>query len=218
MIKILYLGLDPRRYRHKGELHHLPLIRIAPRPFEGNIERVFHDLGRYTHLLFTSRTAVSLYLEHALRINVSRTDLREKIYLSIGRATSQKLESGKLPVAYIAEKETGEGVIALLEALLQRTTIQDPPLHLLFPRSAQGRSLIPDYLVQRRIPHTLLDLYDTIPNQVDLPNLEGFDQIVFTSPSTVHAFFAQTRELPVPERCLPLGPVTAQILKKYLTV
>ncbi|HEY4831483.1 MAG TPA: uroporphyrinogen-III synthase [Waddliaceae bacterium] len=206
---ILYLGIDPSRYLHSGILHHLPLIRTIPRPFQGEIKMQFENSGRYTHVLFTSRTTIPLYLDFASKAGFSLSMLQEKIYLSIGQSTTQRLEEAGLTATYTTCVETGEGIVSLLESI---------PLsqaHLFFPRSAQGRSVITHYLEKREMPFTLVDLYDTEPNPVILPDLEQFDEIVFTSPSTVHAFYAQTKKLPPLEKCVALGPITASTLKEY---
>jgi uroporphyrinogen-III synthase len=211
MKKILYLGLDPRRYPHEGELFHLSLIHTHPRPFEGRIKEAFEKLHLYTHVLFTSRTPLPIYQEYAFRAHFPKEALAQKIYLCIGKGSAAGLEEVGLKATAIAQEETGEGVITLLEtAPLQQG-------HLFFPRSAQGRKVILHYLEKKGIPFTHIDLYETHPLPVDLPNLDDFDEIVFTSPSTVHAFSRLVQRWPSPEKCLPLGPITKKTLNTYLS-
>ena len=74
--------------------------------------------------------------------------------------------------------------------------------------------MIPDYFLQHEIPYLECTLYDTVivkPNP--LPNLDEFDEIIFTSPSTVEGFLEAYKTLPSDKRLTPIGPVTADSLK-----
>ena len=204
--RVLYLGLDPSRFQHSGELIHIPVIKVVPRPFE-TLREAFGKLTECTHVLFTSRSAVALYKEYGLRAEV---DLKNKTYISIGRVTSQKMVENGLQATYCAEEETAEGVIALLEKLIGR-------FQLFFPRSAQGRSLIIDYLKEKNIDFSCVDLYDTVLNAVILPEIESFDEIVFTSPTTISAFYALAKKLPPFDKCRAIGPVTEKALAAFFT-
>lgn len=204
---ILYLGLDPSRFHHEGNLTHLPLIKTTPRPFDGEIKEAFRNVSAYTHVLFTSRTAVTFYREYSMKAGIEDKTVREKSYLCIGKATALLVREMGCCVQAVAEIETGEGVVTLLSKVIP------PPGHLFFPRSGQGREVIPHYLEKSKIPFTLIDLYDTSPNPLPLPDLELFDEIIFTSPSTVEAFLALAGTLPPPEKCIALGPVTEKFLK-----
>lgn len=208
--KILYLGLDPSRYAYQGELVHFPLIRTVARPFEGVLEKAFEALEIYTHIILTSRTAVSIYVEYASKARVSHL-LQEKTYLSVGQATTTALQERGISAIHTAKEECGEGLVQLLESLSLENA------HLFYPHSSLSRTLITDYLIKRKIRTTALDLYDTHPCLITLPDLKEFDKIVFTSSSTVHAFFALTNEPPLPEKCLALGPITQQTLNNYFT-
>jgi uroporphyrinogen-III synthase len=205
-MKVLYLGLDPSRYVHAGELVHLPIIKIIPRTFE-EVKELFIKLEKATHVLLTSRTAASLYHAYALKSGFSPDCLKNKIYLTVGEATKGRLVEIGIKDAIVAPEATGEGVVALLSTLHLQYS------HLFFPRSSLGRSLIPEYLRQRKISHTSIDLYQTVPNPANLPDLSLFDRIVFTSPSTVFAFYTLFKQLPPLEKCHCLGPITQYAIK-----
>lgn len=202
--QILYLGLDPSRYLHEGQLVHCPLIKVVARPFEGAIKKAFEQLECYSHILFTSRTAVSIFFEF-----VASEKVKEKSFIVVGRATAEKLQEFHLHATYIAKEECGEGVVVLLE------TLSLDQAHLLFPHSSLARSLILEYLKKKKIQHTALPLYDTLPIRTALPDLEQFDEIVFTSPSTVRAFL-DLQPLPPREKCVAFGPVTKKYLANFL--
>lgn len=206
--KILYLGLDPSRYICEGEVTHIPVIKIVPRPFDQAIKEAFDKMAIYTHVLFTSRSAIPLFLEYAVKAGYSANELAKKIYIAVGKATAQRLKEYGWEVEHVAQVETAEGVISLCDRLNLKG-------HLFFPRSAQGRGLLHDYFKQRKVRFTCIDLYETVPNEVELPDLNLFDQVVFTSPSTVHAFFSVTDKKIALQKCRGLGPVTQQALKEF---
>ena len=204
--KILYLGLDPSRYEHTGELVHLPFIQGIPYPFSGKVQEAFESLESYTHVVLTSRMGAKLYSDYA---EFALQNVQNKIYISVGSATTELLEQRGIKVDYTATVQTGEGVVEVLKGLdLQKA-------HLFFPCSSLARDVIPNYCAKQQIRMTTLDLYDTQPSDIPLPDLAEFDQIVFTSPSVVHAFFARTVTHPKRDICCPIGPVTADALNVY---
>ncbi len=204
--KILYLGLDPSRCQYTGELAHVPLIQIIPRPFVGSVQEAFESLKLYTHVVLTSRMGAKLYCDYTA---LALQNMQNKIYISVGSATTELLGQRGIKVDYTAPVQTGEGVVEVLKGLkLQKA-------HLFFPRSALARDVIPSYCAKQQIRMTTLDLYDTQPSDIPLPDPAEFDQIVFTCPSVVHAFFARVATRPSQETCYPIGPVTAEALNQY---
>jgi uroporphyrinogen-III synthase len=111
----------------------------------------------------------------------------------------------------VAEEESQEGVIARL-----RLMDWEDDDYVLMPRSSLARSALENFFSTRGIRHQVCDLYDTRPRDLNsFPPLEGVEEIVFTSPSTVHAF----RKLcpsPPQVRLTPIGPVTAEALRIYI--
>lgn len=201
--KILYLGLDPTRFVHEGELVHVPLIEIVPRDYAGELKQAFECLAEYTHVIITSPAAAKLYAHHA------SARQRSKVYVSVGKGTTQVLQQHGIEVAYTAPHPCAEGIVSLLKELDLTSA------HLFFPRSSLGRSVIGDYCTTHHIKLTMIDLYDTRPTHHPLPDLSQFDEIVFTSPSTVHAFFARAPHHPDRAQCLAIGPITQRTLDGY---
>lgn len=198
-MRILYLGLDPSRFVHQGCLVHYPIIRTVP--LQGpKIEEIQALWPAFTHVLFTSRTAVQLLPQ----------DLKGKQICVIGKATAAALASQK-GVLHIAPTPTQEGMIDLLRTLdLQKA-------YFFYPRSALSRDVLENFFQQQRIRAHIVDLYETlvqIPGP--LPDLNAFDEIVFTSPSTVHAFKQIFGSLPEGKRSTAIGPITAQALERLL--
>ena len=126
----------------------------------------------------------------------------EKRIGAIGVKTAQRIEAhGGIP-AFVAVQETLEGMIAALE--------QEKIKFLLWPRSALSRPLLTQWLQEQQTAYFAPPFYDTLPCfPSPLPDLEQFDELLFTSPSTVDAFLAAYGQFPPGKLCRAIGPITA---------
>ncbi|MEZ5314988.1 MAG: uroporphyrinogen-III synthase [Chlamydiales bacterium] len=190
---VLYFGLDPSHFFSKDEVFHFPLIETIPLSYE-RVKPFL--LTSYSHVLFTSRTAITYYFHY--------NGSKEKNFICIGLGTVAQLMKFGLSPAYIPETACSESVVTLLEKIAYA--------HVLYPHSARSRPLLPEYLTQHRgIPFVL---YDTYSKNVRLPNLEMFHELIFTSPSTVEAFGKICDDLPDRKKCRAIGPITENALNK----
>jgi len=147
-----------------------------------------HNWPEVTHVLFTSPNAVKHWT----------LPLHSKTLISIGPSTASLL-----PPSLIAPFATQEGVIALLQTL----TIP----YLLWPRSSQSRPLLTSYLTENNIRFQAVDLYKTVSQYMG--PLPEYDEIVFTSPSTVRAFTQIFGPIPSGKKITAIGPITADYLR-----
>jgi uroporphyrinogen-III synthase len=201
--KILYLGLNPEHFHREGaEIIHYPVIRIVPRPLSSpDLQCALRECAHYTHVLFTSQSAALLLLD--------KMDMNGKVLIVIGRATAAYLTQRGLSQLLIAQKETQEGVISLLQELDLRRA------YLFWPRSSTARPALAHFLTEQRVNHRICDLYDTLPQRPGPPpDLQEIDEVIFTSPSTVDAFFAIYHTLPSGIIMTPIGPITAAHLSQ----
>jgi uroporphyrinogen-III synthase len=107
----------------------------------------------------------------------------------------------------MTEESTQEGVIALISQI---------DGYFFLPHSKLSRSILVDYFQANGIPHLALPLYTTeniVP--APIPNLDDFDEIIFTSPSTVIGFLQIYGKLPKGKKLTPIGPITEQTLLKW---
>lgn len=163
---------------------HYPIICTTPRQIEA---------PQYTHLIFTSKTAV-----HYFPAEPTGT------IIAVGQATAAACNA-----THIATNECAEGIIDILETL----DLQDA--HVLWPHSALSRPLITDYLQKKGVRFNAPILYDTYPHRPYAPPpLDPFDEILFTSPSTVSAFLVIFGDFPDHCTLTSLGDQTAAALKK----
>jgi uroporphyrinogen-III synthase len=199
----LYLGTDPSRYKAQGRVIHYPVIRLIPRDIPLS---VFQDIPFYTHCIFTSRNTISILKEKGFPLGA----LQGKIIIAIGAATKARLEECNLTVAAVAYPETQEGVIELLKKM--------PPSYVFLPHATLARDVLERFLIESQTRYQICDLYDTVTHRSEpVPSLDAVDEIVFTSPSTVRAFFEIFSSLPVGKKMICLGPITQEALNVYLT-
>jgi uroporphyrinogen-III synthase len=193
MRKVLHLGLTAPPFAV-----HYPVIRTERIDSE-KLKRAMSELDRFTHLIFTSKQGVFHWCEVA--------SVSGKESIAIGKATAKAIEEkgGRVAIAPFA---TQEGIISLLSQEKMKGCY-------LYLRSSFARPLLANFLQENRIDHETVDLYQTIYQRpLPLPNLLEFDEIVFTSPSTVQGFLNIFGTLPKGPLLTPIGPITKEALSK----
>ncbi|NNM43207.1 MAG: uroporphyrinogen-III synthase, partial [Chlamydiae bacterium] len=213
MNTILYLGTDPSHFLAKGKVIHCPVIRLVPKEkFDGPFLRAWEDLEKYTHIIFTSKNAVHFFFEIGEKIFQKKIALSEKKLLSIGPATSHALERRGYTLFLEAQESTQEGMAASLRHLDLTGS------YIFYPRSSQARLHLSSFLVELGVKHQICDLYDTISDLSRSEELSSFvkesDEIIFTSPSTVKAFFEMYGSPPPTKKITVIGPITQEALQK----
>jgi len=208
--RILYLGLDPIHYPCIGEITHWPILRMIPYPLsEPRIDKALRDFPYYSHLIITSKTTVAILQNYLPQLGIDLRCWAEKMTLAVGHITAKHLQGLGVKPLKIAQEETAEGLVNELKQLSLEQA------HVFWPHSAKARPVIKNFLSQENICHTTCALYDSSPQTPgDLPSLETFDEIVFTSPSTVEAFLQIFGEFPSKTRCLAIGPITLESLSR----
>ncbi|MCP5469463.1 MAG: uroporphyrinogen-III synthase [Chlamydiales bacterium] len=186
MKNALYLGLDPSRFGEK--VTHYPIIEIVPRPKE-ELEAHFQHLEKCDTVIFTSRSAIPIYMEFA---RVKRP------CIVVGRATKELAWQNGLHVKACATLEQGEGVVQILEEE-----------RYFFPHSSSARSV-----VQEKIKGYAFTLYDTVPTKKRI-DWTPYETLVFTSPSTVRAFVQLYGEIPKNKEIVSIGPITESELETF---
>lgn len=207
--RILYLGLDPASYQAQGQVTHWPIIRIVPRPLKDfDLQRILCAFNTYSHLIISSKSTVAILTDYLARLGISWRNWTAKTTIAVGQVTAKHLTACGIQPAIVAQEETAEGIIAELKQLPLKQA------HVFWPHSARARSVIKDFLITQQIRHTTCVLYEPVPQIPDhMPTLDHFDEIVFTSPSTVDAFLVIFGQLPTDLILTPIGPVTARHLQ-----
>lgn len=180
-----------------------PAIEIVdPEDFQP-LDQAIERLETYDWLLFTSRNGVDRFLA---RLDQSDRDLRavRGRIAAIGPATAQALEAAHLKVDVTPEEFVAEG---LLDALAKHPM---DGKHVLLPRAAEAREILPEQLRERGAVVDVVPAYRTVRPEGEA-QLADADWITFTSSSTVRntveALGVETvRRL----RIASIGPVTSR--------
>jgi len=200
---------------NKEQWIHCPLIAPLARDPSTLNRELFALLPRYTHLLFTSKTAVSIFCSYLSYFGFAIQACNHLTVIAIGTKTAEEVLRHGLPAAQVAAEETGEGVVTLLSNEIKEAK---PNIYFFWPRAAHTRAVLPNFFHKNGIRYHDCTLYDTCPIIPDpLPDLTSFDAIFFTSPSGVDSFF-HTFGCPPPHLALrTIGPVTAAHLERLLS-
>lgn len=211
MKQTLYLGLELPPHLQDHNVTHCPFIRIIPKPAtDPDIVLAFKSIPNYTHIIFTSRSAVSIFFDLLNTYSISPKQLAAKSIVAVGQRTAQKLNEYNVHVNHIATEETAEGITQTLASL----PMEDA--HVFLPQSAISRTVINDWLKQHAINYTATPIYTTVSNLPSpLPDLSVFNEIIFTSPSTVEAFIKGYGTLPEGIKLTCIGPVTERKLFSF---
>lgn len=207
--KILYLGLDPSHYQTDGEVTHWPVIQIIPRPLSDEpLQKALKRFDDYTHIVVTSKSTVAILKEYLPLSGIPLESWTAKATVAVGKTTAKHLFAcGISPIA-VAKEETAEGLIREIKQL------DLSHAHFFWPHSSQARPIIKDFFEDNAIPYSSCALYDPEPHIPGiLPVLGNYDEIVFTSPSTIDAFLKIFGKFPAHARLKPIGPVTASHLE-----
>jgi uroporphyrinogen-III synthase len=186
-MKVLYLGLNP-----PPNVYHYPVIRTVP---HADPTAALALWPQFTHIIFTSQTAVHYW-----------PGPWDKTLIAIGPATAAALQKKGLD-PLVAPFATQEGIIEMIAAI---------DGYFFLPRSKRARSHLTDFLHRCHKPFYALDLYDTVLQRLEpVPDLAQFDEIVFTSPSTVDGFIQIYGQLPRQIKLTSIGPITKMRLEEY---
>lgn len=187
----LYLGLDPPK---TPGVFGYPVIYTKKRKLNKRKGRPF------SHVLFTSKRSVEYFFEE---------ESFSGVCVAIGEGTAKSLK--QLGKEYqIASEATQEGVMGWVEKEHREG------FSYLYPKSSRARGDLEAYLQKRSYPYESFVLYDTyFQKPLPIPRLEDFEEIFFTSPSTVEAFFQIFETIPKGIQCKAIGPITRHCLKRY---
>lgn len=209
MKKILYLGLDVSSYQTKGCVTHFPVIEIIPiQSTHPSIKESLTSFSSYTHLLITSKSSTKILSDYLPLFGYGLNDWQAKKTIAIGRGTAKDLQNKGIEPFLVAQEESSEGLIKELSAVELKNS------SFFWPHSAQSRPLISHFFHSQSAKLKECILYHTKTLQhKNLPDLNHFDEIVFTSPSTVKAFLEIFGSFPTNKKLTPIGPITAAFLK-----
>lgn len=209
----LFVGLECPNNQDQKNIIHYPLIKIVPKRGDApEIELAMKHFPSYTHLIFTSKNGVTLFFEFAKKHRLSTEQINNKVVISVGKKTTEKLQNFGIQKVITAAEETAEGVIQELEKL------DLTKAHLFWPHSARSRDVLEQWMRRQQIDYTATAFYDTVTQRPEEQlDFSAIDEIIFTSPSTVDAFVDVFGSLPADKILSCIGPITEKHLAQKLS-
>jgi hydroxymethylbilane synthase len=204
--RLLFTGTDPEHFLKYGPILHWPMIELHPLDLATRIAALDQHLDAVRGIIFPSRFAVNTLVE-ALMATSDLRRLHGKRLLAVGPATREELAATGLR-ADAAAANLG-GIESLVKELApgERGTYLYPcsnesPVRDRIARMAEwGINLQP------------VEFYGNRPTPPrPLPRL-AFHRVLFTSSSTVNAYFARyPEEQQAPRTWIAVGPSTLHTL------
>jgi len=201
--RILFTGLSQERFFLKENYFHIPLIKIEPLEDYEELDSFLGKIGEFDWIVFTSRYGVEYFFKRLNHLGFDSRLLKDIKIAVIGNSTKTRLLDFGVIADLMPVKESSEG---LLEAF-KKENLKDKKIFL--PRSdiadkglTAGLELLGARVTscvsyKNRMPEDLPDL-----------NLSFFDEIMFTSPSTVRNFRKRYGKIPEEIKIRCIGEVT----------
>ncbi|MCL5674841.1 MAG: uroporphyrinogen-III C-methyltransferase [Candidatus Omnitrophica bacterium] len=208
--KILFTGLSEKRYFLKGNYYHLPMIKIIPVDDWKKFDSHMGNIHAFDWIIFTSRYAVRYFFERFYSQGYDSRRLKDISIAAIGNSTKNRLlDFGILP-DMMPQKESSEG---LLEEFAK---INLNGKKIFMPRSDIADKGLTEKLTGLGASITAEVAYKNVmPDNLPALDLTDFDEIIFTSPSTVRNFLKRYGAPPVSIKLRYIGDVTKKEAKKW---
>ncbi|MFT3739914.1 MAG: uroporphyrinogen-III C-methyltransferase [Breznakibacter sp.] len=208
----LFTGLNPADFKEDGICVHSPMIAIRPLPLDERMVQALRGIAGFDRIVFTSRYAVQHFFDRLMEVGLDARALSPVKITSIGRTTSKALRDKGILAPPEPAEDSSQG---LVEWFKQQTIAGE---HILIPRSSLGLPVLPDGLTALGHQVTVLPVYDTVmPDNIIRHNLDDFDGVVFTSPSTIDNFIRFYGQLPPHLKVAARGRETGKRVSGHLT-
>jgi uroporphyrinogen III methyltransferase/synthase len=208
-------GLAARLGGLGAEVVETPAIRIEPRPQAGEVAAAVEAIGEYGLVCVTSPNGAALLMDALAAAGGDARALAGATVAAIGPGTAAELARRGIRADVVPERSVAEALVDVLE---------DVPVsgrRALVARAAEARDVLPAALRERGADVDVVALYDTVPEPLGEPELEGVgraDYVTFTSSSTVR-FFMRALDgrlsLPSAARVVSIGPVTSETAREH---
>ncbi len=207
--KILFTGLSGERYFEEGSFFHLPLIRIEPLEDYGEFDRLLENIGSFDWIAFASRYGARYFFERLAVLGLDCRVLGGVKIAAVGGSTKRELENHGILADLVPPDESSAGLLESFRAegvegksiFLPRSDISDKGLEK--GLSGLGARVSSAFAYRNVMPENLPEL-----------DCSGFDEIMFTSPSTVRNFRKKYKKIPAHVKVKCIGAVTLREAEK----
>jgi uroporphyrinogen III methyltransferase/synthase len=227
--KVLFTGLSNERFFTDGIYFHLPLIKIEPlddyRELDKWIKKICgnHQPSTINYkpifdwIVFSSRYGVKYFFERTNKLGYDSRYLFGIKIAAIGSSTANKLRDFGIIPDLVPRNESSQGLIEEFKKVIQRSTVRSPQLKIFLLRSNLADKGLKKGLSKLGFKVTSCIAYrNQMPT--NLPDLDGFDEIMFTSPSTVRNFKKRYKKIPQKVKVKYIGEVTKREVRRQFIV
>ena len=207
--RVLFTGLSEERFFIRGTYFHLPLIKICLLENYDKFDDYLRSIRKFDWVVFASRYGVEYFFK---RLNAIGNDARALTHIKIaavGNSTKNRLLDFGIHADLVPWEESSRGLLKRFKKeningkriFMPRSDLSDKGLKNGLKRL--GAVVISSYAYRNVMPSDLPDL-----------ELSNFDEIMFTSPSTVRNFKKRYGKIPKGITRRFIGDVTLAEAKK----
>lgn len=207
--RILFTGLSKERFFTNESYFHLPMIKILPMFNYKKFDSYLENITKFDWIVFASRYGVEYFFKRLREVGFDSRTLGNIKITAIGNSTKNRLSDFGIRADLVPRNESSKGLVARFKKInlrgkkifLPRSDISDKGLSSEFEKL--GAEVTTSFAYRNVMPDNLPDL-----------DLKLFDEIFFTSPSTVRNFKKRYGRVPrnIKVRCI--GDVTKKEAKR----
>lgn len=206
--RMLFTGTDPEHFLTHGPLLHWPMIELRPRDLSERVAALREHLASARGIIFPSRMAVRAVAEAMMSIGDIR-DLHGKRLLAVGPSTQEELAAIGLRADAAAANLGG------IESLVSALGSHDRGTYLYPCSNESPKQARIERMKDFGVDLLPVEFYRNQPTATrPLPRL-SFSRVLFTSSSTVEAYFARyPEERGAARQWIAVGPSTLRTLRE----
>ncbi len=205
----LFTGLSRERFFTKSAYFHLPLIKLEPLEDYEEFDNHLKNIKEFDWVVFTSRYGAEYFFKRLNNLGFDTRDLSGIKIAAIGSSTKERLLDFGVRADLVPEQESSRGLFGKLREI----PIKGKKIFL--PRSDISDKGLGEKLRKIGAKVTASSAYRNVPAK-ELPDLDlnTFDEIIFTSPSTVRSFRKRYKKVAGNTRIKCIGDVTLKEAEK----
>lgn len=201
--KIIYTGLSTEKIKTTGILFHVPMIEIAPLKSYRKLQGYIKGIAKFDWIIFTSRFAVKHFFQQVINLKLDTRIFYAINFAAIGNSTANELLQYGIRADLIPRQSSTEGLLSEFKGY------KIVKKYILLPQSNLADGKLAEGLIKKKAQVRICSVYRN-KKVSGLPRLDLslFDEIIFSSPSTIKNFISHYGKPPKNIRIKAIGPTT----------
>ncbi|MCM8767974.1 MAG: uroporphyrinogen-III C-methyltransferase [Candidatus Omnitrophica bacterium] len=217
--KILFTGLSSERFFEDGLIFHIPMIEIKPLDNYTELDNWIKSISCkrvIDWIIFTSRFGVFYFFDRLFKLGYDSRILNQIKIAAIGSSTANKLKEYGIIADLVPKNECSIGLLDEFKKIINRNTNHKPQTSILLPRSDIADKGLTDGLTKLGFKvYPVVAYKNVMPENLPDLDFDFFNEIIFSSPSTVRNFIKRYGKPPKRIKVKAIGQVTKKELMKY---